>query len=65
MDPDSCFGLILDSILEGDWTEAADHAADLRNWLSKGGFPPGGGKLRRSSIDGILDWLISQSSRDN
>ena len=63
MDPDACFCLILDSIVEDDWTAAADHADDLRNWLSKGGFPPGGGKLRRSSIDGMLDWLISQSSR--
>jgi hypothetical protein len=54
----------LDSICAEAWIEAAQHAEDLRTWLMKGGFPPGGGKIRTSSINALLDWLISHAQRD-
>ena len=46
MDPDTCFSMILDSIAGEEWIGAAQHAENLRTWLTKGGFPPGGGKIR-------------------
>ena len=60
MDPDVCFSMILDGIAGEDWTGAAEHAENLRAWMMKGGFPPGGGKIRVTSIDALLDWLISR-----
>ena len=47
MDPDTCFSMILDCVAADEWAEAARYAEDLREWMMKGGFPPGGGKLRQ------------------
>ena len=64
MDPDACLSMILASIASEEWIGAAQHAENLRTWLAKGGFPPGGGKLRRSSIEALLEWLISHPNRE-
>ena len=64
MDPDACFSMILDSIAGEEWIGAAQHAENLRTWLSKGGFPPGGGKIRTSSINALLDWLLAHPERN-
>lgn len=63
MDPDACFSMILASIADEEWLDAANRAEDLRDWLTKGGFPPGGGKLRQASIDDLLAWLICYPDR--
>ena len=65
MDPDACFSMILDSIAGEEWIGAAQHAENLRAWMIKGGFPPGGGKLRTASINALLEWLISHPERDD
>ena len=65
MDPDACFSMILDSIADEEWIGAAQHAENLRTWMIKGGFPPGGGKIRTASINAVLEWLISHPERDD
>ena len=65
IDPDACFSTILEHISDGAWSEAAASAENLRTWLNKGGFPPGGGKLRKTSIDMLLKWLIAHPKRDD
>jgi hypothetical protein len=65
MDPDETFAAILERISDEDWTEAADHAKSLRKWLRAGGFAPGKGKIRITSIHALLDWLINRSERDS
>lgn len=65
MDPDECFAMILENIAHEEWNDAAENAENLRNWMIKGGFPPGGGKLRKTSLGAVLRWLISRPTRDN
>ena len=64
MDPDATFSALLEEIEAGEWDDAAEHAESLRTWLQRGGFPPGGGKLRKPSIDALLRWLINHPNRD-
>ena len=63
MDPDACLSMILSSLAGEEWIGAAQHAENLRNWLEKGGFPPGAGKLRESSIYAFIEWVIIYSRR--
>jgi hypothetical protein len=65
MDPDACFSMILECIADEEWMDAAHHAEDLREWMTKGGFPPGGEKLRKTSINALLNWLISHPERSD
>jgi len=65
IDPDACFSMILENIVDEEWGDAADNAENLRTWLNKGGFPPGGGKLRKTSIDALIEWLMSHPNRDD
>ena len=65
MDPDACFSMILSSIASGEFIEAVQHAENLREWHAKGGFPPGGGKLRDSSIHEFVEWVITHPQRDD
>ena len=44
MDPDECFAMILENIAHSEWNDAAENAANLREWMMEGGFSPGGGK---------------------
>lgn len=64
MDPDATFSALLEEIEDGEWDDAAEHAESLRTWLQRGGNPPGGGKLRKTSIDALLRWLINHPNRD-
>ena len=57
--------MILENISDGAWADAAENAENLRTWLNKGGFPHGGGKLRKTSIDALLKRLMSHSNRDD
>ena len=64
MDPDACFSMLLEKIVRGDWDDAAEYAESLQGWLLRGGFPPGSGKIRKTSIDALLSWLIEHPQRD-
>lgn len=57
--------MILENIVAEEWDDAAENAENLRDWMNKGGFPPGGGKLRKTSIDAFIKWLISHPNRDD
>ena len=65
MDPDECLAMILENIALEEWTDAAENAENLRDWMMKGGFPPGGGNLRKTSINALLQWLIAHPKRDD
>ena len=60
MDPDACFLELLDAVSSNDRDEAHAHADDLLNWLDRGGFAPGGGKLRLSAIRDFCNWVKSE-----
>ena len=40
MDPNACLRRLLDAQDEGDYEEAGEAAADLEEWLLRGGFVP-------------------------
>lgn len=40
MDPKACLRAMLTALTEGNLEEAAERAADLAEWLRKGGFKP-------------------------
>ncbi len=42
MDPEACLRRIEDAASDGDRDEMRDAAADLREWIEKGGFLPDG-----------------------
>lgn len=42
MDPTETCNLLSEAINDEDWGAARDHANDLRDWLSRGGFLPHG-----------------------
>lgn len=57
--------MILENIVHEEWYDAAQNAENLHDWMNKGGFPPGGGKLRNTSINALLKWLIAHPKRDD
>ena len=59
MDPDRCFSMLLEHIAAKEWQEAADRAGDLKSWLSRGGFYPGGSRLDPNAIDAFLEWSLT------
>lgn len=40
MDPQVVWEKLLDAYCDHDWDAVDEHAAALRDWLQKGGFPP-------------------------
>jgi hypothetical protein len=40
MDPNACHKALLEAVRDGDKEAIAQHADNLRQWISKGGFPP-------------------------
>lgn len=64
MDPDECLAMIFENVAHAEWSDAAENAENLREWMTKGGFPPGGGKIRKTSTYHLLRWLISHPKRD-
>lgn len=57
MDPDACLSDLLDALADSESQEAQYHADDLLSWLDRGGFSPGGGKLRLPTIRAFCDWV--------
>ena len=57
MDPDACLSELFDALAEGDYSTATDRAEALSEWIGKGGFYPGGGKLREGSVRVFLIWV--------
>lgn len=64
MEPDASFSMLLEEIANGEWDDAVEHAESLHNWLRRGGFPPGGGKIRKTSIYALLYWVLQNPQRD-
>ncbi len=60
MDPDTCFSELLGALATNEQEEAHEHADNLLTWLDRGGFSPGGGKLRETSIRQFCNWVKSQ-----
>jgi hypothetical protein len=60
MDPDACFSELLEAIAASDFQDACDHAENLLAGLDRGGFAPGGGKLRLTAVRGFCTWVKSQ-----
>ena len=65
MDPDACLSMILQNIADEEWDEAVTNAKALCAWITRGGFPPGGGKLRVESLAAFLAWVINRPSTDD
>jgi hypothetical protein len=59
MDPDACFSQLLNHIASLEYGQAKERAQDLLDWLSRGGFGPGGGKLEQTNIAAFLVWCMS------
>ena len=64
MDPDACFAGLLDAIASGEAEAAHDHADNLLRWLDRGGFAPGGGKLRLSAVREFCSWVMTTYPRE-
>jgi hypothetical protein len=60
MDPNACFADLLYAVAEGNLDDADEHAQNLSQWLAKGGFYPGDGKIRHSAIDAFLTYVLEQ-----
>ena len=65
MDPDTCFAELLEAIASDEAQVAHEHAENLLTWLDRGGFPPGGGKLRLSAIRNFLSWITANYRKEN
>lgn len=61
MDPTACLKRLLDALSAGDRVEAENAAADLLNWITKGGFPPEGHSLTttKAICQGVLIWAVT------
>ena len=60
MDPNTCFSELLEAVAANEQQDAHEHAENLLAWLDRGGFSPGGGKLRDNSIRDFCNWVKSQ-----
>ena len=61
MDPNACLSDLLEAIADDDEERARELAEGLLSWLAGGGFEPGGGKLRKSSIVNFCQKVVSQN----
>ena len=64
MDPDACLSEMLEAIATNEQEEAYEHAEDLITWLDRGGFSPGGGKLRANSIREFCNWVRTNYQKE-
>ena len=54
MDPEVAWLALVEAIQQEDLAEAAVIAADLKNWLTRGGFPPSvSQQLKRADGDSL------------
>ena len=60
MDPNACFSDLLDALAEDDLELAQELGTYLAEWLTKGGFYPGDGKIRKTSIHAFLEYVSAQ-----
>ena len=60
MDPNACFSDLLDALGENDLELAQEFGTYLEEWLTKGGFYPGNGKIRKTSIHAFLGYVSAQ-----
>ena len=58
MDPNACFADLLEALADREDFAANEHAQNLSDWLAKGGFYPGDGKIRHSTIDAFLKYVL-------
>ena len=65
MDPDTCFTELVEAIASEEAEVAHEHAENLLAWLDRGGFPPGGGKLRLSAIRSFLSWITANCQKES
>lgn len=65
MDPDACLSELFESLAESNWHEAAEKAVALLEWMAQGGFLPGGGRLRPSSLAAFLHWVVKQQPQED
>ena len=65
MDPDACLKVLFVLMAQGDYAAAGQKASDLLEWLGKGGFAPGVGKLRESSLRSFLDAIHLQNVNED
>ncbi|MEZ6117117.1 MAG: hypothetical protein R3C28_11165 [Pirellulaceae bacterium] len=63
MDPDACFSMLLEHVADGEFDDAAELAESLQHWLRRGGFSPGGRRLRQASLDAFLAWVASRGNQ--
>ncbi len=40
MDPDATLGMLIDEAVKGNPWQLLEHAADLAEWLERGGYAP-------------------------
>lgn len=65
MDPDTTMSKLFEHLASGEWGDAGEKAQFLLDWLARGGFPPGGGRFRRSSLTAFLNWVIKQQPEED
>ena len=65
MDPDACLSDIFDFLAEGHYVAAGQKARELLEWIERGGFAPGGGKLRVASLTGFLEDSVRRGEEDD
>ena len=50
MDPDAALSDVFDAVADREPERAAELAENLLFWMDRGGFVPGGGRLRTASL---------------
>ena len=65
MDPDAALSDVFDAVADRDPERAAELAENLLHWIDHGGFLPGGGRLRQSSLERFLRDTIPEEEPDD
>jgi len=58
VDPQTAWNNLFEALAESDLAQARSHAADLLEWLEKGGFPP---QVTSGHLEDDLNRRISRS----
>ena len=65
MDPDAALSDVFDAVADREPERAAELAENLLAWIDRGGFVPGGGRLRTSSLVRFLRDTIPADEPDD